>query len=48
MATGSSLTSSAPLSSEDAQTLYLYGRNISQDAFEVIWETLLISELPGF
>jgi hypothetical protein len=35
---------SAPLSDTDAQALYLYGLDITQDAVGVIWETVFISE----
>ncbi|KAJ7896947.1 hypothetical protein B0H13DRAFT_816949 [Mycena leptocephala] len=34
---------SAPLSDTDAQALYLYGLDITQDAVGVIWETVFIS-----
>ncbi|KAF8180789.1 hypothetical protein K438DRAFT_1768327 [Mycena galopus ATCC 62051] len=43
MSTSSSSSSNASLSEADAQALYLYGRNTLQDAFGVIWETMLIS-----
>ncbi|KAJ7029265.1 hypothetical protein C8F04DRAFT_1103632 [Mycena alexandri] len=42
MSTGSSSSSFSPLSDADAQILHLYGRNTLQDAFGVIWETMLI------
>ncbi|KAF7369754.1 hypothetical protein MVEN_00307200 [Mycena venus] len=48
MSTGSSSSSFAPLSDVDAQALYLYGRNTLQDAFGVIWETMLISAYGVF
>ncbi|KAJ6566162.1 hypothetical protein B0H19DRAFT_1351516 [Mycena capillaripes] len=48
MPTGSSSSSSAPMSDADAQALYLYGRNTAQDAFGVIWETMLISAYGVF
>ncbi|KAJ7161137.1 hypothetical protein C8R46DRAFT_1353761 [Mycena filopes] len=34
---------SAPLSNSDAQTLYSYGQDTTQDAVGVIWETVFIS-----
>ncbi|KAJ7320742.1 hypothetical protein DFH08DRAFT_890117 [Mycena albidolilacea] len=48
MSTGSGSSSFAPLSDADAQALYLYGRNTLQDAFGVIWETVLITAYGVF
>ncbi|KAF7360001.1 hypothetical protein MVEN_00727400 [Mycena venus] len=48
MSSGSSSSSFGPLSDADAQALYLAGRDTAQDAFGVIWETMLISAYGVF
>ncbi|KAJ6542752.1 hypothetical protein B0H19DRAFT_1267969 [Mycena capillaripes] len=48
MSTDSSPPPSAPLSEKDAHTLYLYGRDITQDAIGLIWETVFISAYGVF
>ncbi|KAJ7447320.1 hypothetical protein B0H11DRAFT_2199204 [Mycena galericulata] len=42
--TMSDTTPSAPLSNADAQALYHFGLDITQDAIGVIWETIFLSE----
>ncbi|KAF7369739.1 hypothetical protein MVEN_00305500 [Mycena venus] len=48
MSSDSDPTLSAPLSDTDAQALYLYGLDITQDAIGVIWETIFISAYGVF